>query len=171
MAEERSESEIVDIICEEFTERHRRGEQPSVAEYVEKYPQVADRLRKLLPAIQAVEELGSPHRRPSETLAGKGLDDGAVPKQLGPYRIIREIGRGGMGVVYEAVEEALDRHVALKVLPPHPSLTARHRGAIPHRSPGNGTTPPHEHCSRIQCRRRGRGPLLRHGVHPRQGAE
>jgi len=44
---------------------------------------------------------------------------------LGGFRLIREIGRGGMGVVYEAEEFALGRRVALKVLPNRPSLTAR----------------------------------------------
>ncbi len=39
------------------------------------------------------------------------------PKQLGPYKILREVGRGAMGTVYEAKHEQLERRVALKVLP------------------------------------------------------
>ncbi len=38
---------------------------------------------------------------------------------VGPYRIVREIGGGGMGVVYEAADDALDRTVALKIISPH----------------------------------------------------
>ena len=44
-------------------------------------------------------------------------DPKAPPERIGAYRIVREIGRGAMGIVYEAVQEPFDRKVALKVLP------------------------------------------------------
>ncbi|MEO0649983.1 MAG: protein kinase [Planctomycetota bacterium] len=47
---------------------------------------------------------------------GQSRAMGLIGRQLGPFKIIRELGRGGMGVVYLAREEGLSRHVALKVL-------------------------------------------------------
>jgi len=44
-------------------------------------------------------------------------------KQFGPYQIISELGRGGMAVVYRALQPSVNRIVALKVLPPPPRAT------------------------------------------------
>jgi serine/threonine protein kinase len=44
------------------------------------------------------------------------IDAGTLPQSLGPYRIVRQIGQGGMGVVYEAVHESISRRVAIKLL-------------------------------------------------------
>ncbi len=107
----------VEMLAEEFLERYRLGERPGVTEYVDKHPELADEIREVFPALLAIEAasphalaIGSPERALSR-------GDGVMPDRLGDFRIIGEIGRGGMGVVYEAVQESLGRQVALKVLP------------------------------------------------------
>src|SRR5437879_1795904 len=62
------------------------------------------------------KEPTEPHSPPSPAGSPPTAADRAVGRKLGEYRIVREIGRGGMGTVYEAVQETLGRKVALKVL-------------------------------------------------------
>src|SRR2546425_8175782 len=106
-----SEPDRLDDLAEEFMARFRRGERPSVTEYTEKHPELADEIRELFPALVMMEDLGSVAGRPALPRGGP------MPEQLGDFRILREIGRGGMGLAYEALQESLGRHVALKVLP------------------------------------------------------
>jgi WD40 repeat protein/serine/threonine protein kinase len=111
-------------IADEFVEAFRQGRRPSVEEFARRYPEHADAIRDMLPALVLMEkaksaEVSAGQRRFAQVAA-------AVPlRQLGDYQILREVGRGGMGVVYEAQQLSLGRHVAIKVLPAHTLLDPR----------------------------------------------
>ncbi len=119
MSHSDSEVDPLDDVAEEFADRYRRGERPSLSDYATRYPQHAERIRRLFPALVGMEQLGAAVQ-PSGGPVANGADLGSfVGGVLGEYRIVSEIARGGMGVVFEAVQESLGRHVALKVLPSH----------------------------------------------------
>src|SRR4051812_41903885 len=104
-----------DELAEEFAARLRRGERPGLQEYIDRAPELADEIRDMFPALVEVERVEEDQpQRPGAVEAVVALPP---PCQVGDYRVIREIGRGGMGVVYEAEQVSLGRRVALKVLP------------------------------------------------------
>jgi eukaryotic-like serine/threonine-protein kinase len=111
----------VEMLAEEFVERQRRGECPSFSEYTRKYPELAEAIADLFPALLMMERVkpDADGRPASGRLAASAPTHLGTPArgQLGDFRILREVARGGMGVVYEAVQESLGRHVALKILP------------------------------------------------------
>jgi serine/threonine protein kinase len=107
----------VEALAEEFLERKRRGERPALQEYLDRHPELADEIRDLFPALLMMEDLGNSSGATTGSLAGDATAPVATRLQrLGNYRILHEIGRGGIGVVYEAEQESLGRRVVLKVL-------------------------------------------------------
>jgi WD40 repeat protein/serine/threonine protein kinase/tetratricopeptide (TPR) repeat protein len=112
---------LLDQLAEEFAERYRRGERPCVQEYLDKYPELADDIREMLPAMVEIEQVKEDRRGASAPTTPPAPSTAVPVDRVGDYRIIREVGRGGMGVVYEAEQVSLGRRVALKVLPLHAS--------------------------------------------------
>jgi tetratricopeptide (TPR) repeat protein len=101
-------------VLEEYLSELEAGLQPDREQLITAHPELAEALRASLDGLQFL------HRAVAEMTQSGGLPPilGSLSqKQLGDYVIQREIGRGGMGVVYEAQQISLERQVALKVLP------------------------------------------------------
>jgi serine/threonine protein kinase len=120
-----SADQALGVLIDELTCRLQAGQVVDVPAFLAAHPEHAKRLQQLLPALQMLADVG---RSPA---AGSG--EGLLPAEaadpmigtLGDFRLLREVGRGGMGVDYEAVQISLGRRVALKVLPFAAALDGR----------------------------------------------
>lgn len=124
MLEPHAHAETLDGLAEEFVARYRTGERPSISEYAARCPDKEHEIRELFPALVLIEQAAEPST--SEPVLSAAAPRQLEATQLGDFRIIREVGRGGMGVVYEAEQLSLGRRVALKVLPRHLLANEKH---------------------------------------------
>lgn len=105
----------MDRIIDEYLSDLHENRHPILELYQSKYPTYAEQLAEFLPLVNSLHHNTSTN--PTKTHYGN-LKPGSI---LGHYEIIREIGRGGMGIVYQAKQHGLDRIVALKVLISNPT--------------------------------------------------
>ena len=113
-ADPESECELIDQLAERFTAELQGGLSPEIEDYALKYPELADQIRELFPALKIIAKANSQATPAANTHPRRYLPEQTV---IGDYKIIRKIGQGGMGVVYEAHQQSLGRRVALKLLP------------------------------------------------------
>lgn len=99
----------IEQLAEAYLAQQRGGNPSSIDDFVAQHSQHAEELRDFIEALQLVNDLkrSSPIADSSKTAPFPQIDD---------YRIVRELGRGAMGVVYEAEQLSLSRRVALKTM-------------------------------------------------------
>lgn len=99
----------LDELITEYFDLQREGKAPGPDAFIAAHPEHEHALRAVLPGASLLDQLGQ-RAEDATALARSG-------ERLGEFRLLGILGRGGMGVVYDAVQDNLDRPVALKVLP------------------------------------------------------
>ena len=114
---------------EEYLDALNSGSPPSREAFLDRHPTIAEALIECLSGLEFIQatgwQLGA--GPVPEAPRAKGEQGFPVQVRLGDYRILREVGRGSMGVVYEAEQISLDRRVALKILPFAAAIDPRQR--------------------------------------------
>jgi serine/threonine protein kinase len=100
---------------EEYQALLRAGTAPDRDEFLARHPGAPAVLGECLAALEMLRDALPEIQASGTDLPSAPAIEPEAP--LGDFRILREIGRGGMGVVYEAMQVSLGRRVALKVLP------------------------------------------------------
>jgi len=121
---EMDDNEALDFVMDSILNEQRQGRQPKLEEYIKKHPYLEKELREIFPALVFLESFGEESGQSQDLDTAKFsskkveiLSD--YPCRLGDFELKQEIGRGGMGVVFSALQLSLNRPVAIKVLARH----------------------------------------------------
>ena len=112
------EQRLADLLAD-LTDRVCRGENANLARVCEQHPDLADDLKELWAAVLVTDTAGMASSQVPATTdedSGESLRRIRLPATFGDYQLLEEIGRGGMGVVFRAVQTSLDREVAVKMI-------------------------------------------------------
>jgi serine/threonine protein kinase len=112
-------------VLEEYLTSLERGVPPHPDELVARHPEFAERLKEFLASLEFLHRVALKLRSDDQSPEGEPSEVESELGQLGDFRILREAGRGGMGVVYEVEQISLGRRVALKMLPFAAALDAK----------------------------------------------
>jgi eukaryotic-like serine/threonine-protein kinase len=105
---------IVELV-QEYQSQLEQGHTPNRAEFISRFPELSDAVAQCLDGLELVYRgVSSSSGRRGAALSHPSVEAATA---LGDFQIVRELARGGMGIVYEAVQLSLGRRVALKVLP------------------------------------------------------
>ena len=104
----------LDVLLERFTRDVRQGTAHPITHYARRFPQLAKEIEELFPLIEGLEKCKVAQ---DADFVRQNFPEEFPLRQLGNCTLVREIGRGGMGLVFEAIQSPLGRPVAIKLLP------------------------------------------------------
>jgi serine/threonine protein kinase/Flp pilus assembly protein TadD len=111
---------------EDYLRQCEAGSPPDIEEFADQHAAISSELRACLAGLAFLQKAAPNIELSSAAITASATMDQVGHEPLGDYRLIREIGRGGMGIVYEAEQLSLSRRVALKILPFAAVLDPRH---------------------------------------------
>src|SRR5438132_4791368 len=114
-------------VLEGYLDELERGGAVDPESLVARHPEMAEELRAYLRQLDVLHLATAGLRSPLRADQALAAEETAEQGRLGDFVLLREVGRGGMGVVYEAEQVSLGRRVALKVLPHAAALNPKQR--------------------------------------------